>query len=512
MRLVLIEYIKKTERGEIFPFGTLVISTELQKRNIGLIIANSPVIFGTILKRTSLKLNDTLRRELSAIKEVRDFIAEIKAINPNVVGFKSYESKIDIINLIIWILRKNIDAYFLLGGPLATLLKGHALEFIQADFSFIGEAEKGLPKLLKAIGKKRPSMRLPETYGEAFSGCPHLVIKNVQRADEFYKWDFISEKRMNETPLDFNLVFDYSLKNFPSFETNPVMSYSSSRGCPYACIFCSNVMGKIPRAFSPEKMVADLLEIKKLAELKIRKPREKFIISFGDDNFLLERGRAARFFQKVIKFRLNEFFQFTIQASISTFFTDIKKLTIDEGLIDLLTQGNVKFISFGTDNFCDEELRRLKKFGYTKAHIFKLVERLDSKGLYNNHYCIISNLDTTLENIRENLEAIIELDKRFLKFIQLRPIMYIQPYYGTQIWNELNSDPALVRSCVEKIRRGSGGIWLGRRVLPRDAVVREVLYKMEHEIKTKSTKNVPYYYDFESALNLVQRAIHKNGT
>lgn len=507
---VIIEYLKKDQRNPILPFGLHCIISEALRGGSRIDIVPAPDELHRLLKSFAGEGRGISPDALdNVVKEgaLSAFFQRIADLAPNVIGFASYEDYINMVELLIRVLRPSTDAYFVIGGPLPTMLGEKSLQLVSADFAFMGESELLFSRFLSSIGNSRPSLRRAEDYREEFRTFSSMAIRNVPRDSSEHEVSYLEEKDLEEFELDFEYAISYLDETFGDYKDNPILSYISSRGCPYGCIFCSGTLGKRFRKVSANKLTSDLVKIRDIARKRF-KSREKFIISFGDDNFLLDRDRAVSFFKLLERESLNRFFQFTFQASVNTFFRDLKGCILDTELTEHLVRANVRFLTFGTDNFCDEELRRLNKAKYSKRHIYALVEHLEERGLYNNHFCILSNLYTKADHIKDNLESIIDLDSRYRRFIQLRPITYMAPYYGTTAWREVTRSPEFFRMNAESLpllfdNAASGGIPLAGKVLPLDPLVRRIIYHLEHNIETKHVKSIPYYYDFTSALEAV---------
>jgi radical SAM superfamily enzyme YgiQ (UPF0313 family) len=128
----------------------------------------------------------------------------------------------------------------------------NAMNQLDADFAFRGEAEIGLPKLLnKIIGKEECE----------YKDIHHLIwrdngkiIRNELKPIEdvtslgLPSWDLINP---NEYP---NAPIGAFVKNFP------LATISCTRGCPHHCTYCANalIMGRRLRARSPESVLEEI--------------------------------------------------------------------------------------------------------------------------------------------------------------------------------------------------------------------------------------------------------------
>jgi radical SAM superfamily enzyme YgiQ (UPF0313 family) len=136
----------------------------------------------------------------------------------------------------------------IMGGAHPTFMPDESLEY--ADFVIRGEGEHSLVELLEHLERGIPALRL---------------IKGLSYSDR----DGIKDLDILPEP-DFSLVHNWTQSN-----TYPV---STSRGCPFACTFCS-VIGMFGRNFCFKSVETTLNELKYVASAS---KATKFIV---DDNF-----------------------------------------------------------------------------------------------------------------------------------------------------------------------------------------------------------------------------------
>lgn len=197
--------------------------------------------------------------------------------NADIVGFTAMTPNYPQAEKIARILKeKNRGLPLAIGGSHATFLPEQALE---SGFDFVvrGEGEQTFLELCKKIEKK-------ENGFESINGLSWKkdgkIIHNPDR--EFLK-------NLDELPFPAYHLLDveaYQNKAPPSnIRKGGWISYSSSRGCPFGCFYCSvtNFWGKIWRGHSAERIANDLEKLKKSYNLKS--------VFFVDDNFTFRRER-----------------------------------------------------------------------------------------------------------------------------------------------------------------------------------------------------------------------------
>jgi anaerobic magnesium-protoporphyrin IX monomethyl ester cyclase len=117
----------------------------------------------------------------------------------------------------------------IIGGPHCTLFPKKSLEEIQADISVQGDGELIINDIKKAIGGKI-----------AFSSIPGIYYREGNKIKKGTGLQLI--KDLDSIPFPSrHLISKYRYGNQfnPKIEKGDFTSIITSRGCPYACKFCS---------------------------------------------------------------------------------------------------------------------------------------------------------------------------------------------------------------------------------------------------------------------------------
>lgn len=235
-------------------------------------------------KHAQIKVLDCLKENYS----FQDFKNYIEKYNPDVVGFTAFTMEINSVFKCAQIVKNlNNKAYTIVGGPHASTFPEHVLEKGFIDFAFVGEAETSFPKLLKQL----------KGIKKNFKNIPNLAFKEKGKI-KINKLRF--EENLDSLPLpDFDLM---NFKTYPKLyfaRKHPSMPILTSRGCPFNCSFCTGykISGKKFRTRSPENIIQELKILKQKYKIK------EFQI--WDDNFTLDRKRAMKFCNLLIKEGMN---------------------------------------------------------------------------------------------------------------------------------------------------------------------------------------------------------------
>ncbi|MFH1723020.1 MAG: radical SAM protein [Elusimicrobiota bacterium] len=208
---------------------------------------------------------------------------------------------------------------------------------------------------------------------------------------------------------------DYSLFNVRNYAG--LLSYETSRGCPYSCEFCLQGVKEGRRL--REKSVGKVVEELKAAS------RFGWAIMIVDNDFLTDLPRAKEILRQIIKHRLNESMIFGIATRVSNF------LRSTDELLDLCRRANVLGLYFGIESLAKKKRAEIGKIRDLQElkELFRLIEK---KGLLYLPSYIMGFPDEGREDIDETLEQAIRLNSPMIK------LNIFTPFPGTGSHEELS--------------------------------------------------------------------------
>jgi radical SAM superfamily enzyme YgiQ (UPF0313 family) len=243
----------------------------------------------------------------------------------------------------------------IIGGAHISGDSENVMDLLDADFAFRGEAEIGLPQLLKKISGQEDT---------EYADIHHLLWRedgkvNINELKPIRdvtalglpSWDLIDP---NEYP---NAPIGAFVKSFP------LATISCSRGCPHQCTYCANklIMGRGLRARSKESIIEELgLLYNKYGV------REYQII---DDTFTSKRSLAEEVCKEIIKrgWKLN-----------ITFPNGVRVESLDEKLLKLLERAGCYSIGMAIESGSQrivDHMKRRQNLEKIKEKV-KLVDRV----------------------------------------------------------------------------------------------------------------------------------------
>ncbi len=199
----------------------------------------------------------------------KNFFIHLKDFNPHVLAYSITTGKHKLLRNLNALLRKNIKAISIFGGPHCTFFP----EFIETD-DFIdgiclGEGEHAIVELLNKIERGESYHQVDNWYFR-MNG---KIVKNPVRG---------KIKNLDTLPFpDREIIY---LEN-PDLRSSPIKRFITSRGCPFSCSYCFNKKynllyqdkGEIVRSLSPKNIVKEILAVKQKYSLTF--------VRFTDDIF-----------------------------------------------------------------------------------------------------------------------------------------------------------------------------------------------------------------------------------
>ncbi|MBI2305372.1 MAG: radical SAM protein [Chloroflexi bacterium] len=209
---------------------------------------------------------------------IKETVERILQASPRYLGFYSVTMNIHrVADIALQVKVQVPQVTVLLGGPHITALPRETMElFPQIDMGVYGEGERTLMELLEALDR-RASV-------EDLARIPGLVLRRDGRAFLTPRRPYISH--LEELPLPaWDLLPSVAESYTPSphnYSRLPATSMSTSRGCPFQCIYCDRAMwGRKWRGFSPQYVVSHMKHLHQTYGIKD--------INIRDDHFMVNK-------------------------------------------------------------------------------------------------------------------------------------------------------------------------------------------------------------------------------
>ncbi|MFC1628486.1 B12-binding domain-containing radical SAM protein [Gemmatimonadota bacterium] len=315
MRILLID-IASTTLEEIWPsvehsLGLMYLSSALKHR------------FGD---RFRLKIWTLISRPNRFHTEADAALRVLEDWQPDVVGIRSLTIGRDsLLGLIQTVNRWNENCFLVIGGPHATDQPEEVLRGGSVDCVVIGEGEQTFCDLMERHLHRDPIWDIP---GIAF--LREGVFMQTAPRDLMVDLDTIPFPDYSLIDLD---VFNNRYQTFSGKISQRHGNILTTRGCPYRCMYCHNILGKKYRARSPENVLAEIRYLhdeQGITEIQV-----------VDDIFNLDLDRAKKICDLIIESDLE---------LILSFPNGVRGDRMDKELIDKLAAAGTRFMSYAIES------------------------------------------------------------------------------------------------------------------------------------------------------------------
>jgi radical SAM superfamily enzyme YgiQ (UPF0313 family) len=287
------------------------------------------------------------------------------------------------------------------GGAHSTFLPEESLQY--ADYVIRGEGEETLVELLEHL---KTDKALDTIKGLSYKTADGNMAHNPGR-------DLLSD--LDDAPIpDFSIVHKWA-------EKAKVAPIATSRGCPFACKFCSVIpmFGRKYRFKSIDRV---------LEEMKAVAPQMNHVF-FIDDNFAANKKRTKTFLRALIDSNIK--IEWSAQVR-----TDIAK---DPELLDLMEKAGCFSVYIGFESINPKTLSL-----YNKSQDLQDIEnaiRAVKKRSINIHGMFVLGSDTDdIETIKNTAKFAKKLEIESIQFLMLTPLP------GTPVFEELKNDGRLIHT------------------------------------------------------------------
>jgi len=234
---------------------------------------------------------------------------------------------------------RSLGATVLMGGPHVTFLTEEALG--HSDFVIRGEGERAMAAFAEAWEKGGGLENVPNLSYRRDGAIRHNPMQgHVDDLDDIPLPDLTLSKAMSRQA-----------------EGKIVIPIQTSRGCPFACSFCS-VTGMFGRKFRFRSTASVM------GELRRYDPRRHFVF-FYDDNFTANPEHTKDLLRAMIAAGLK--FKWSAQVRAD--------MTRDPELVKLMKKAGCQIVFIGFESVNPQSLKAMKK-GQTVAEIARAVKVL----------------------------------------------------------------------------------------------------------------------------------------
>ena len=368
------------------PLGLLYLASSLEKNNISVRVVD--------VGAQKISLEDIIL----IIEKEQCSIVGISAMTPNLQGVLQIAKKI-----------RNKFGDKIVVGLGGAHINGDP-EFINRfpdlfNFSLIGEGELTFPKLVKKILNKEPFERI--NFGEIVSNLDDIPFpaRHLARA--------------------------------ASYQRN--IGMITSRGCPYACIFCCiPAISKKVRFRSVENIVEEM-------ERNVSHCQGEFV--FEDDAFTLKKEHTFKLCQEILRRKIKARWSAITRADL-----------VDEPLLEQMHRAGCYELFYGIESGSARIRNQIVQKKLSDDQIFKAISLCNKVGIKSSAYLMLGFPTETKQDLYQTVNFPLKLKMNVIG------IHLTHPMPGSALFKTAQEDGLLSKDIIDKfanqqLGEGFRGVW-----------------------------------------------------
>jgi len=298
---------------------------------------------------------------------------------PELVGIRSLSIGKEAFHITAKTVKKwNPQCFVAAGGPYPTDDPDDSLKSGLVDCTVIGEGEVAFTELIEKLLNKED---WSDIHGIAFKQNGHIA-KSIPRTPIV---DLDSIPFPDYTLVDLER-FSNQFLTFTSKISKPHANIMTSRGCPFRCAYCHNILGKKFRVRSPENVLNEIRYIYNTYGITD--------FQIIDDIFNLDLARAKRICDLIIESGMKLTFSFP---------NAIRGDRVDEELMDKMAEAGTKFISYAVET-ASPRLQKLIRKHLNLDKVYKAIEYTTKVGIVTRGFFMLGFPTETEEEVLQTIE------------------------------------------------------------------------------------------------------------
>ncbi len=358
------------------------------------------------LKKSDLGPKSTVHIADAAIDYANfdELTTALRDFRPDVVGLRCLSIHTETLRRCAEI-AKTLDPVPLViaGGPHVSSVRQQAFkELPDLDMVVIGEGEDTFYDLVSAIYHDKDPSDIPGTISRTATGIKHAPARVlIQDLDTLAITDW--------SQIDFTKYEDFMTGFAPVLRQSATIM--TTRGCPYRCVYCHEIMGKKYRKRSADHV---LREIQLLHDLGIRD------INIIDDNFNFDNKRAVTIFNEIEKRNLGMRFYFG---------NGVRGDRLPKDVLDAMVSGGTIYMVYALETGSERMQKYIKK-GLNLNKFEQSIRYAIDTGIMVEMFTMVGFPTETEEEIGQTLDFAMKLEG--LCMIYLNAVNY---FPGTELFN-----------------------------------------------------------------------------
>lgn len=354
MKVLLISPNVESLPDPVFPLGLSYIAAALKNSQIACQVLDLCFVqdFETAIK--------------SALDSFEPDVVALSLRNLDNVSYPNYVSYLPFYRQVVQAIRKQSQAFVVVGGSGFSLMPDEVFKYLNADFGIAGEGELSFVQLMNQLDGKKDLRQDPR---------PVIIDYHSQLTDN-----------LNGVPMPDRSQFD----NETYLQWGGMGNIQTKRGCPFRCIYCSYpiIEGKKVRLRDPGR-ICD--EIENMLQNGINN------LFFVDNAFNYPIAHAQSVCREIITRKLDMKWSCYANPGFVT-----------EELIDLMLAAGCTGVEFGSDAANETMLANLCK-GFTVRDLQSASSICRGSGMSFCHSLLLGGPGETMQTVHRTLDTVLDM-------------------------------------------------------------------------------------------------------
>ena len=337
---------------------------------------------------------------------VKEFYKLMSAYQPDIIGISALTLEAAYLHTISHI-AKSIDSHvkIVAGGPYPTSTPAKLMNDKNIDVGVIGEGEVTFKELLNTYeydGDLHNIRGIVFKYYDGIISTPSRPYIEILDSLPYPAWDFI------------DLDAYFSRRGMSTIGIRRYMTIFTSRGCPFHCTYCHNIMGKKFRARSVENVLEEMRILREKYDIR------DFEIIDDISNFDRER------FKQILRDIISREWGVTL-----SFPNGVRTDMLDEEIIHLMKQAGTSELSVAIET-ASQRLQKMVKKNLNLEKIKRMIEIAVKDGIFVRGFFMLGFPTETEEELKATID--------FACGSQLHGAIFfkVNPFGGTELYNQAN--------------------------------------------------------------------------